>query len=1010
MRDVHDSRWQRLDEMLDAALELDPPAQAAFLDQACAGDPQLRADAEALLADAGAATFLDTPAAAFAAPLLPTRGGTEGGRPGGNDAGGSGGSATPHAPADGAIVGPYRVVRELGRGGMGAVYLAERADGQFEQQVALKLIKRGMDSEEIHRRFLAERQILARLSHPNIARLLDGGVSADGRPYFAMEYVEGSPITAHCDERRLTIDERLRLFRGVCSAVGYAHQSLVVHRDLKPSNILVTPDGTVKLLDFGVAKLLRREPGQEAGVTRTGVRVMTPEYAAPEQVLGARVTTATDVYALGAVLYELLTGRRAHRFRKHTPAEVARVVCEVAPELPSTAVTRERPSGEAEGDRPASAADDAGHARGLRPDALRRRLRGDLDTIVLKALHKDPMRRYSSADALLEDLRRHAAGLPVLARPDSVRYRAGKFVRRHRLGAAAGAAVLMALVGGLAGTAWQARKAAREAAKANAVTSFLVSLFKVSDPAESRGREITARELLARGTRRVDSALVGQPAVKAELLHVLADIHSDLGLYDQADTLARRALAISQELSGPQSLDVADELNTLGSILWNRSAYAEAETVLTRALVIRRQRLGSSDTAVATTLVNLAAVAGGSGDSRRQQALLREAIAIDRRRLGDGDPGVAQDLSNLGVSLQETGDYTGADSALRAAIAIYRRRRPADDPSLLIAMHNLAGVRNDIGDLAEAERLEREVLAGRRRIYPNGHPDLAYAAHQLANLLTTQGRYAESESLLVEALTIRRKWLGADHHMTLATVNNLGVLKYLTGELRQAEGYAREAFTGWERTIGAEHPHTITALGVLGSILSKEGKHAEAGRALETVLTRSRKISGDSALQMANALGALGSHYRLVRRHDKAERLLREALAIDRARLPAGHVTTAVVLTTLGGLLTERGRAAEAEPLLREALAIRVEKHGDADQRTANTQRELGMCLAQLGRHGEAERLLLASERSLRATPTNFRYAEALQSLVNYYESRGRRTDAAKFQALLEPAAGRSRR
>src|SRR5829696_10380540 len=337
MKDVHDSRWQRLDAMLDAALELDPAAQAAFLDQACAGDPELRADAEAMLADAGAATFLDTPAAAFAAPLLPTQGGTEGGGTRGGDKGG----ATPAAPPDGAIVGPYRVVRELGRGGMGAVYLAERADGQFEQQVALKLIKRGMDSEEIHRRFLAERQILARLSHPNIARLLDGGVSADGRPYFAMEYVDGAPITAHCDERRLTIDERLRLFRGVCSAVGYAHQSLVVHRDLKPSNILVTSDGTVKLLDFGVAKLLRRGPGQETGVTRTGVRVMTPEYAAPEQVLGARVTTATDVYALGAVLYELLTGRRAHRFRKHTPAEVARVVCEVAPELPSTAVTRE---------------------------------------------------------------------------------------------------------------------------------------------------------------------------------------------------------------------------------------------------------------------------------------------------------------------------------------------------------------------------------------------------------------------------------------------------------------------------------------------------------------------------------------------------------------------------------------------------------------------------------------------------------------------------------------------
>jgi len=290
------------------------------------------------------------------------------------------------------VIGPYRVVRELARGGMGVVYLAERADGQFEQRVALKLMKRGMDSEEIHQRFLAERQILAQLTHPHIARLLDGGVSNEGQPYFAIEYVDGTAITAHCEARQLGVEQRLRLFLDVCDAVRYAHQNLVVHRDLKPSNILVTADGQAKLLDFGIAKLLRQETG-ETGLTQTGLRVMTPEYAAPEQVLGEPVTTATDVYALGAVLYELLTGRRAHHLQSRTPTEVERVICEVEPEAPSAVTT----------------------------GALRKRLRGDLDTIALTALKKEPERRYPTVEQLASDVARFLGGLPVTARPDTWR-------------------------------------------------------------------------------------------------------------------------------------------------------------------------------------------------------------------------------------------------------------------------------------------------------------------------------------------------------------------------------------------------------------------------------------------------------------------------------------------------------------------------------------------------------------------------------------------------------------
>src|SRR5215207_8326514 len=469
-------RWRQVQAVVDAVLDVPSGARAALLDHTCAGDPALRAEAERLVRSCDDAEgFMEEPAADYAAlfmsdaALVDAR---------------SDFRPSP-ASAQGALVGPYRIVREAGHGGMGTVYLAERADDQYRKQVALKLVRAGLASEvDVLRRFRDERQILASLDHPGIARLLDGGVTADGVPWFAMEYVAGTPLDRYCDEHGLTVDERLTLFARVCEAVAFAHRNLVVHRDLKPSNVLVTDDGVVKLLDFGIAKLLQPQPQPEREpITQVGPRAMTPEYAAPEQVRGEPVTTATDVYALGAILYALLTGQRAHRLDRRTAAEVERVVCDTNPEPPSVAVTRTIDVGHADGSRERITPERVSEARGTDSGRLRRRLRGDLDTIVLKALHKDPVRRYASADALLEELRRYRAGLPVQARPDSRLYRIGKFVRRHRLGVAAGAAVLLSLVGGLAGTLWQARAASRaaaaasrEAAKARAVTEFVVGL------------------------------------------------------------------------------------------------------------------------------------------------------------------------------------------------------------------------------------------------------------------------------------------------------------------------------------------------------------------------------------------------------------------------------------------------------------------------------------------------------------------------------------------------------
>ncbi len=690
-----------------------------------------------------------------------------------------------------ARIGPYRLVRELGQGGMGIVYLAERADGQFEQHVALKLVKRGMDSDEILRRFLAERQVLARLSHAHIARLLDGGVTAEGQPYFAMEYVDGVPLHRYCEERSLGFDDRLRLFREVCEAVQYAHRSLVVHRDLKPSNILVTSAGETKLVDFGIAKLLYKD-GADHSVTRTDQRLMTPDYAAPEQVRGDPVTTATDVYALGAILYQLLTGQPPHRFTGCSKAERYRIILEVEPDPPSGIVRRT-----AEG----------------------RRLRGDLDFIVLKALRKDPARRYPSVEALLDDLERHRTGLPIRGRSDSVAYRTRKFLGRHRLGATVVALVILALAAGLGGTLWQARATAREAAKARAVKNFVVGLFRVSQPEESRGREITARELLERGARRIDSGLARQPELQAELLDVLGVIHRDLGLYPEADTLLQRAVRLSRATYGETHPGVAARLTDWAAVLAARGEFARAESLLTGAHDILRRTRGPEDTSVATTLSTLASVHRRKGNFAKAESLYREALRIDRSSRGEDQLRVAEDLDNLGLVLEEAGQLKGADLSYQEALALRRELLDQDHPQVIMSLHHLATLREKQGEFTEAERLEREVLERRRRIYPAGHPDIAYALQSLGNTLQIQGGYAEAESLNLEALAILRARLGVDHPEALELVSNLATLKYEKGDLRGAETVFRELHAAWRRSLGDEHPTTLQALNDVAAAL-----------------------------------------------------------------------------------------------------------------------------------------------------------------------------------------------
>jgi serine/threonine-protein kinase len=952
-------RWSEISRLLDGALDLTPAERAGFLNEACGGDLELRAEVETLMEAADKAELLESPAVAYAAPLFDPR------------------DDDTETPPEG-LIGPYRIIRELAQGGMGMVYLAGRADGQFEQYVALKLIRRGMDSDEIHRRFLAERQILARLNHPHIARLLDGGVTADGRPYFAMEYVDGVPITTYCEHRGVDLGERLRLWGDVCDAVGYAHRSLVVHRDLKPSNVLVTAAGEVKLLDFGIAKVLEGDADASgpAPATRTEHRAMTPEYASPEQVRGEPVGTSTDVYALGLVLYELLSGARAHRFERRTPVAIEREVCERAPPAPSS----------------------------VAPGPRRRALRGDLDTIVLKALQKDPSRRYSTVEALHDDVRRHISGLPVRAQPDSPGYRAAKFVRRHRAGVAASAAVLLALVAGLAGTIWKSRAASLEAAKEREVKGFLVGLFQAANPEESRGQTVTAREMLETGTRRIDTALAGRPDVQAELLDVVGVIHYELGLYQRAESLHRQSVELSRALLGPGNPVVAARSTNLATALIEEGKYPEAESLLQQTLALERRSLGPNDSTLALTVENLAALFRAKGEYDRAQPLYEEALAMDKRRLGPTHPEVANDLDNLGVLLEEKGDFAGAEAAMRQALAIRRTSLPPDHPLLLTSLHNLSVSRKAQGDLKASEELDRQVLEGRRRLYPEGHPHVALALAELGQTLNAEGRWAEGEAYMVEALAMQRALLGSDHPATLRTLNNLATLRYFTGQLDSALSDLRRVVEAWSRTLGAEHPNTLTAIDNLGAVLTERGAYREAEPIVRRNVATRRRVLGNSHLGVAQSLVGLGILLERTGRRPEAEQALREAVAIYQRQLTKGHVGASKALTSLGSLLTGEGRSAEAEPLLREALTSRESAFAPGSWLTASTRRELGVCLAGLGRDVEAERLLLDSYRALASGSGYWEIKErtaTLHRLVELYERRHDRRQAAKFRELV---------
>jgi serine/threonine-protein kinase len=917
----------RVARIFDEAIERPPSERRAFLDEACVGAPEVRAEVESLLAsDEHAGDFIDGVDRRYGAALL--EGVVEGEPPRRR-------------------VGPYRLLRELGRGGMGVVYLGERIEGGFEQRAAIKLIKRGMDSEAILRRFLRERQILAGLEHASVARLLEGGITEDGQPYFAMEYVEGSALTGYCDDHELDVEARLRLFEDACRAVQHAHGKLVVHRDLKPSNMLVTGEGRLKLLDFGIAKLLAEDDG--TALTQADTRVLTPEYAAPEQVRGEPVTTATDVYALGVVLYELLTGHPPYGDVERSRTDMLQAVCEVEPRAPSLAVADE--------------------------PRLARRLSGDLDTVVLKALSKDPSRRYASAEALAEDVRHHLTGHPVQARRDTIGYVVAKFVRRHRLGVAAMAVAGVSLLSGLVGTAWQAAVARRErdrarleAERAEKVKEFLIDLFTASDPVQSNGEAITARELLDRGTERIETDLAGHASLQSELLENVAHIWESLGRYDRARRLAERAVERAREAHGPEHAQVARAMDTLGWILQSAGDYEAAEDVARRTLALQRRLLPADSPDLAASLDFLGVVLRQRAKLAEAEPLHREALAIRRRVLGPEHPRTALSLSNLANVLYAKGDYAAAAAQQREVVRIQRKALGERHASVATSLVSLGVALMQDGDTRGAEAAHREALDIRRKIYGEEHPWVSESRHHLAATIQAEGDMPGAESLYRQVLVMERKLKGARHRDVAIVLTNLAHVLAQQARFSEAMPLFEEAVAMHREVTGEDHPLLARALERQASALIEQGRPREALALLEECLVINKARFGPEHPAVAAASGLLARASADLGDLARAEALFREALAIQRRVRPRPHVDTAEMLAALGEVLVREGRLAEAEPLLREAMRQADASLPAGHWRRGEVESALGACLWQMGGGAEARSLLETGYERLKTT------------------------------------------
>jgi serine/threonine protein kinase len=846
---VATDRWQRLESIFHRAADLAPAERQVLLDAECGDDVALRAEVEQLLR--GDATGDD----AFSRLEAHTRAGTD--------------------PLLGRRLGVYELKARLAQGGMGVVYRAERIDGLFQQEVAIKLIRADGASDWMLRRFEFERRTLAALQHPGIARLHDGGSTAEGFPYFVMELVRGEPIDRYCERERLPMAARLRLFLQVCRAVHFAHQNLVVHCDLKPANVLIDDRGVPRLLDFGIARLLESAPdGVPAAATRTVSRLLTPEYASPEQLAGGAVTTAHDVYALGVVLYELATGRRPFEPAGTSAVEWERTVRERSPERPSTRALR------VEGThRP----DTVAASFRTSPAGLRRALRGDLDRIVLMALRKEPERRYASVQEFADDVERHLAGRPVRAHGNSLGYLAAKFVRRNRVAVASAAAVLLALLFGLFAARRgeriaqaEAEHATMEADSFQGIADFLMDAFLPTQPAEDPAWQQRARERVLAHAARVHRQHADSDHVRGNLLDTLGKVAMRLNLHDEAAALMAEAHDIRTRAFGPSSIEAALSLRSLGQLQFQLGDHAAAARLFEAALPIHRAAPDATHADVAGLANDLATCLRNLGRGQEAASLHQEALALRRDR-GARTLQVAESLNNLAAVHLDRGELDLALEQLREALTIRSAILGDDHPLTVQGLSNLALVLWRHGDQDEALATMARAEAGYRAIGPDGEDGLGLVLANLATMQTERRDLDAAAATFERALALQRKSLGAEHPATATTLARLAVLQHM----RHRDDEARATWT-------------------------------------EVVAIRRR---AGAPRDLAAALHGQSVFLFDCKEHDAAIPLLEEAVALHRAMDAPDQAALGRAEQVLGRCLARNGAFAAAREHLRAAVA-----------------------------------------------------------------------------------------
>jgi serine/threonine protein kinase/Tfp pilus assembly protein PilF len=1043
--------WTKIKALFAGASELPADARDAYLEDACGGDAALRGEVEALLRAA------DRIATATARPTVPT--GLA------HDPDPSAAARQPSLEAPGATIGPYKLLQPIGEGGMGTVWLAEQRH-PVARQVALKVVKLGMDTRQVIARFEAERQALAIMDHPNIARVIDAGATVTGRPYFVMELVRGVPITEYCDRHQLTVRQRVELLIPICQAIQHAHQKGIIHRDIKPSNVLVAlHDGNPvpKVIDFGIAKATNVRLTEKTMFTEHGQMIGTPAYMSPEQVevSGLDVDTRSDVYSLGVLMYELLTGVTpfdAARLRSAAYHEMQRMIREVEPPRPSTRVST------------LDALPSVAARRRTEPTKLTKLIRGELDWIVMRCLEKDRARRYETANALASDLKRYLCDDPITAGPPSATYRLRKMVRRNKVAFAAAAAFVVLLSGAAVVSTWQAVRATRaehrerqarldadaEKRQAQAVVTFLTGdVLRGATPErlpDKAVRDAVVRVMLEPAAAAIATQLAGEPLVEAAVRDTLGQCFYLLGRPDLGRPHARRAFELRQRLLGDDhsaTLDSVEHLsttlkalgepaaaeslardalsrararlgddhaqtlrllNTLAIVVQDRGRYPEAETLLRDALERRRRTLGADDERTIESHSNLAVLLEAQSRYDEAARAFADVLSARRRLLGDDHPDTMIAISNLGWSLMKLDRLTDAETLLGEAEQRRRRVLGIEHPHTLNSVQKLGALRKQQGKYADAEVQYRAALEGRRRVLGADHPQAIESVDDVATALQLQGRLADAEPLRREALERSTRVHGKEHPATLSRVNNLGWLLRSQERLAEAEPLIRHALDGRRRAQGDDHVETILSMSNLAALLLAMGQTEEAKSLYREALERSSRALGADSSVTLHALHNLGYTLMSTGSLAEAEALLRDCVSARRRKIGEDHVETLVSLHALGEVLEAQGRYADAEAVYRDALARRRRVLLDDHPATLLTLNNLGVvCYAQR-KAGDAEPLWLeAIERRRKSLGPNHPHTlRSMNHLARLYLMGGRLTEAEPIVAELYERATRA--